>query len=203
MACAGLGISALPRLVCPTLWVMGQGGCAQQDISALQGAPSPSPVPAAPSCPTLGWASRIPACPVLLASSAKEKVWLLFLVGIAHIQSFFSPSLGIFSVSNLTLKLFSLQDHVMLGISVILAPHSQTTGTALLASIALKALNSQFPAALEASALPVGKGRQQTVSSAQLGTPAAVRMCWGYRGRKGKNITHHSFISDSFGYSKN
>lgn len=91
----------------------------------------------------------------------------------------------------------------MLGISVILAPHSQTTDTALLASIALKALNSQFPAALEASALPVGKGRQQTVSSAQLGTPAAVRMCWGYRGRKGKTITHHSFISDSFGYSKN
>ncbi|KAL2295829.1 hypothetical protein Nmel_017353 [Mimus melanotis] len=144
VVCAGLGISALPRLVFPTLWVMGQGVCAQQGISALQGAPSLSPVPAAPSCPTLGWVSTIPACPVLLGSSAKEKAWLLFL------------------------------DHVMLGISVTLAPHSQTTGTALLASTALKALNSQFPAALEASALLVGKGRQQTVSSAQLGTPAAT-----------------------------
>ncbi|XP_068028061.1 proline-rich protein 36-like [Anomalospiza imberbis] len=141
---AGLGISALPRRVCPPLWAMGQGACAQLGISALQGAPSPSPVPAAPSCPSLGWLPVTPACPALLGSSAKEKVWLPFL------------------------------DRVMLGISVILAPHSQITGTALLASTALKALNSQFPAALEASALSVGRGRQQTVSSAQLGTPAAV-----------------------------
>lgn len=89
----------------------------------------------------------------------------------------------------------------MPGISVILAPHSQTTGTAPLAPTALKALNSQFPAALEASALLEGKGRQQTASSAQLGTPAAVRMCWAYR--VGKENHPHSFVSDSFGYSEN
>lgn len=187
MVRAGLGISALPRPVCPTLSVMGQGVCAQQGISALQGAPSHSPVPAAPSCPSPGWVPVIPACPVLRGSSAKEKAWLLYLVCTAHTQHPSSLPVWIFfmfSGSKPNAEAFLLQDRVGLGISVTLAPHSQTTGTALLAPTALKALNSQSPAAQEASALPVGRGRQQTASCALLGTSAVVRMCWGCRVRE-------------------
>lgn len=66
----------------------------------------------------------------------------------------------------------------MLGISVILDPHSQIISVAPLASTVLKALNPQSHAALEASALTVENGGQQTVSSAQLDTSAGVSLCW-------------------------
>ncbi|KAJ7417001.1 hypothetical protein WISP_67321 [Willisornis vidua] len=68
----------------------------------------------------------------------------------------------------------ALQEHATLGICVTLDQLSQTTGTAPLASTALKALNSQSHAALEVSTLSVGNGNQQTASSAQLGTPAVA-----------------------------
>lgn len=69
----------------------------------------------------------------------------------------------------------------MLGIFVILEPHSQIISTAPLASTVLKALNPRSHAALEPSTLTVEKGSQQTVSSAQLDTSALVSLCWCFQ----------------------
>lgn len=68
----------------------------------------------------------------------------------------------------------SRNEHVTLGISVILDPHSRIISTAPLASTVLKALNPQSHAALEASTLTVENGSQRTVSSAQLDISAVV-----------------------------
>lgn len=73
---------------------------------------------------------------------------------------------------------FFLQEHVTLGISVILDLHSQIISTAPLASTVLKVLNPRSHAALEASTPTAENGSQQTVSSAQLDTSAVVSLCW-------------------------
>lgn len=88
----------------------------------------------------------------------------------------------------------------MLGISVILDPHSQIISIAPLASTALKALNPQSHAALEASTLTLENGSQQTVTSAQLDTSAVVSLCWciwelGIHTMWVKIDNHYSFIS--------
>ncbi|OPJ68136.1 hypothetical protein AV530_013665 [Patagioenas fasciata monilis] len=139
-----LDITALQRHGCPVLLMMRQAASAQQATTAQQAAASQSHVPRAPFYLSLGWFTATLVCPALGASSAKEKAWPAFL------------------------------EHVTLGISVILNPHSQIISIVPLAFTVLKALNCQSHAAQEASTLTVENGSQQTVSAARLDSSAVV-----------------------------